>query len=206
MKRIALLVFLSLALLGTWAVSHLQVASKSTSADVPPAAVGEIGAVPRQPHSDPDGDISARSPIPIIDMQESSGVAPTDAQAPKPTSVVDHPGDPESKESQWAREFAGLTTAELQKAAHSTEAEFQKLQSEAAFERHDLGLYDVVPSGKMSSRDSNSRELAVFQMGTGNELHRVALPEAEFPALYTMKQKAEWLRTQAVIASAVSHK
>lgn len=206
MKRIAVLVFLSLALLVTWAIFHLPVTSKSTSADVPPAVVGDVRAVPLQPPSDQGGVGSARSPIPVTDVQDSSGAAPSNAHAPEPSNVGDQASAPASKESQWELEFAGLTAAELKKAADSMERELQSMQFDAATERHDLGLYEIVPSGKIGSSDLKSRELVMYQTGPENELHRVALPEAEFPAIYTMKQKVEWLRTQTAIASAAVHK
>lgn len=206
MKRSTLLVFLPLGVLGTWAVLQLQVGSKGPTTEVPPAVVSETRAVHLQPRSDQAGDVSARSPIPGNDMQEASGVAPADPQAPEPSSVVGRADDPVSQDSQWALEFAGRTAAELRKAADATEAEFRSMESDAATERHDLGIYDVVPSGKIRSGDTDSRERAVYQLGTGNELHRVVLPEADFPALYAMKRKAEWLHVQAVIASAPGRK
>ena len=76
------------------------------------------------------------------------------------------------------------------------------MESISATERHDRGIYEVVASGKIEQGDVHAKEIAVYQMGANSALHKVVLPEDEYPELFAMKHKAKWLTAYAQLAAA----
>lgn len=158
-----------------------------------------------KPDAPPAASVSTRESLDPVEPAlsgEFSGEAVADRRDPR----VELPARAPTDEERWAREIAGLTAAELERAVTVLETEVQNRESDAASERHDRGQYEVVPSDQISSYAQRSNEITVFQLGTGGELHRVDLSSAEYPELHALKDKLVWLKAQAALAAAKSEK
>lgn len=188
-----------LTFLGIWGAARLQLFS--IGGDAQSSAV----AVPSLPDSngvlDPTGVEPARL---SVDTPENAGRSDEGAAAvaePEPQVGAPGAGEDGTEDEMWSAEFAGLSTMELQAAADALNSKIQLMESDAASDLHDRGQYEVVSSGKIKPAELSNKEVTVFQMGTGSELHRVVLPEFEFPELYALKRKLGWMRAHAAALS-----
>jgi hypothetical protein len=162
-------------------------------------------------HIAPEMELPSSGSSPVV--ERGSLTSPLDVDgatrevvgAESPPEVLDAstpPPQPDVPETDlWALEYEGLSAEELHKRVRALAQETNMAEALAADQRHDAGLYEVVPSGKIGSGDATGGdEVTVYQSDTNNELHRITLPKAEFPELYAKRRKLAWLRRRAAAA------
>jgi hypothetical protein len=206
MRRFALVLTPILAIVAIWIASRI---SAMRSGEQPPkqlAIVAQQSSARPQQGLEQGSGAANRISGAIPEILEQPGKDVSASQPDQPSTKLAPVDVNSSVESAWALEYQGLSPAELQVAADALDIRMITLQSQAAVERASRGIYDVIASGEITSKDVGTKELAVYQMGPNNELRRVTFPELEYPELYAMTAKSEWLKKYALLAALNEHK